>query len=525
MISAETVNKTKAFQQENGLKVDRQVNPGGPTEKALQGRLNKSGEAPQTQPGQVSIERQVETLREMEAAKAARQRQQQAAIAKARQRTSYASAWQQELAKPATERRTPKAFAADYHKANGIASGYAPNAKQVASLIPPSTPNRQAETAKAPTPKTTQATAAARHANEFMGLGATGGPVTAQTPEKDLRQKMLDFRANMVGRVGNAPLGGSVGLNGKNLSSDVMKMQSKLAEKGLLDSRYISGYIGAATVEAIKDLQKQTGAPVTGTMTPEDVSAATAVEARDSSIQSGAQNSAFPSVPVDGEMFSPPTTSPQPKTFSQQAARVYRGVTPPELRQQIEGLSELAAQGVSLFSPGADIRDALLYSEQTTEDFLSGNYLDGLRNGVLTGVSLGGLALPGSVGGVVKPANDITKKGAGKYDPNDSKWGKGGGNLFGANGVKVDSHTIYDDTKNYKGYRIDIENSAPGRRAGQIHLQTPDKQKYVYNVNTGDWSMTDEANRLLTKKERKMLNRNEFKKALERSLRYMGEGE
>ena len=170
VISTETVNKTKAFQQENGLKVDGQVNPGGPTEKALQGRLNKSGEAPQTQPGQVSIERQVETLREMEAAKAARQRQQQAAIAKARQRTSYASAWQQELAKPPTERRTPKAFAADYHKANGITSGYAPNAKQVASLTPPSTPNRQTETAKAPTPKTTQATAAARHANEFEGV-------------------------------------------------------------------------------------------------------------------------------------------------------------------------------------------------------------------------------------------------------------------------------------------------------------------------------------------------------------------
>ena len=180
VISTETVNKTKAFQQENGLKVDGQVNPGGPTERALQGRLNKSGETAQMQPGQVSIERQVETLREMEAAKAARQRQQQAAIAKARQRTSYASAWQQELAKPPTERRTLKAFAADYHKANGITSGYAPNAKQVASLTPPSTPNRRTDTAKAHAPNATQATAAARHANEFMGLGATGGRASPQ---------------------------------------------------------------------------------------------------------------------------------------------------------------------------------------------------------------------------------------------------------------------------------------------------------------------------------------------------------
>jgi len=55
--------------------------------------------------------------------------------------------------------------------------------------------------------------------------------------------------------------------------------------------------------------------------------------------------------------------------------------------------------------------------------------------------------------------------------------------MIGANGTQVTSKTLLTRSK----YRIDVENPAPGSRAGQIHLQTPSGQKVLYNFETGQF--------------------------------------
>lgn len=49
------------------------------------------------------------------------------------------------------------------------------------------------------------------------------------------------------------------------------------------------------------------------------------------------------------------------------------------------------------------------------------------------------------------------------------------------------SKTLLCDTG--QGYRIDVENPAPGLRAGQLHLQAGDN-KYLYVFGTGKWTRT-----------------------------------
>lgn len=195
------------------------------------------------------------------------------------------------------------------------------------------------------------------------------------------------------------------------------------------------------------------------------------------------------------------------------------------MRQQIEGIGELGKWGLETLSPGADIRDALGYSGLTTKNFLDGDVLGALGNFSLTGVSLLGLGTPGSLKGAKDLVDDAGNIIA-DFNPGDTRWGKGGKHLFGAKGTKIaGSHTIYNDTTNHRGYRIDVENRAPGKAPGQIHLQTPDKQKYIHNVNTKEWKPDDETTRFLTKKEMNMLEKDEFQRALNKALKYMGEQE
>lgn len=59
--------------------------------------------------------------------------------------------------------------------------------------------------------------------------------------------------------------------------------------------------------------------------------------------------------------------------------------------------------------------------------------------------------------------------------------------MLGEGGTQVTSKTLLRDTG--QGYRIDVENPAPGVRAGQLHLQAGGN-KYIYNYGTGDWVPT-----------------------------------
>ena len=49
-----------------------------------------------------------------------------------------------------------------------------------------------------------------------------------------------------------------------------------------------------------------------------------------------------------------------------------------------------------------------------------------------------------------------------------------------AGGVQTSSKTLY----NKNGIRIDVENPAPDKRPGQVHLQTG-QEKYIYDPTTG----------------------------------------
>lgn len=53
--------------------------------------------------------------------------------------------------------------------------------------------------------------------------------------------------------------------------------------------------------------------------------------------------------------------------------------------------------------------------------------------------------------------------------------------MLGAGGTQVTSKTL---TKPGLGYRIDVENPAPGVRPGQLHLQQGDA-KYLYDFDQG----------------------------------------
>jgi RHS repeat-associated protein len=61
----------------------------------------------------------------------------------------------------------------------------------------------------------------------------------------------------------------------------------------------------------------------------------------------------------------------------------------------------------------------------------------------------------------------------------------GGAPILVEGGTQVVSRTLQRDTG--QGFRIDVENPAPGVRAGQLHLQTADGRKYIYNFDTNQF--------------------------------------
>jgi hypothetical protein len=63
-----------------------------------------------------------------------------------------------------------------------------------------------------------------------------------------------------------------------------------------------------------------------------------------------------------------------------------------------------------------------------------------------------------------------------KETSKNSKDAKGGRHdkdkkMFGANGAQINSITLHDATVGRYHYRIDVENPAPGKRPGSLHVQ------------------------------------------------------
>ena len=61
----------------------------------------------------------------------------------------------------------------------------------------------------------------------------------------------------------------------------------------------------------------------------------------------------------------------------------------------------------------------------------------------------------------------------------------GDGSMLGEGGTQVTSRTLLRDTG--QGYRIDVENPAPGVRPGQLHLQDAAGGKYLFNFETNQF--------------------------------------
>ena len=84
--------------------------------------------------------------------------------------------------------------------------------------------------------------------------------------------------------------------------------------------------------------------------------------------------------------------------------------------------------------------------------------------------------------------------------------------MLGANGTQVTSATLYTAAD----FHIDVENPAPGVRAGQLHVQDYAGNKYLYDFDSCEWIG-------IPKSLAKKLDRDpKVKTAIEKGARYLG---
>lgn len=97
--------------------------------------------------------------------------------------------------------------------------------------------------------------------------------------------------------------------------------------------------------------------------------------------------------------------------------------------------------------------------------------------------------------------------------------------MFGKNGPIIPSKTIW---KKPGKLRIDIENPAPGKRAGQIHLQDQQNTKYIYDKASDRFFTYDPKTKTrsfdVPKAVNEMLKKPDVRKAIDKGLKMLGEG-
>ena len=89
----------------------------------------------------------------------------------------------------------------------------------------------------------------------------------------------------------------------------------------------------------------------------------------------------------------------------------------------------------------------------------------------------------------------------------------------GANGTQISSETVW---KNGKTERIDVENSAPGIRDGNLHYHDPNNRKYYYDIKEKTF-FDAKTGMIAPKKIQKLLNNSDFMKGIKKGLKYLGE--
>nr|WP_141105185.1 hypothetical protein [Chromobacterium sp. ASV5] len=91
--------------------------------------------------------------------------------------------------------------------------------------------------------------------------------------------------------------------------------------------------------------------------------------------------------------------------------------------------------------------------------------------------------------------------------------------VLGADGTATASKTIW---KGVGKERIDVENHNPGKRAGQLHYQDNDGNKYIFDPNS--WQFFDpKRGGMAPKAIQNLLKDNRFEKAMYKGLeQYLG---
>lgn len=91
--------------------------------------------------------------------------------------------------------------------------------------------------------------------------------------------------------------------------------------------------------------------------------------------------------------------------------------------------------------------------------------------------------------------------------------------VIGENGTQTNSTTTW---KNGKTERIDVENPAPGERAGQIHYHDASNNKWLYDIDKNQL-VNQKSGELAPKSIQNLLNDSEFVRGLEKALKVLGE--
>jgi len=109
-----------------------------------------------------------------------------------------------------------------------------------------------------------------------------------------------------------------------------------------------------------------------------------------------------------------------------------------------------------------------------------------------------------------------SKTGEGTSDSKEEKEHK-----VGENGTKLDGSKTTG--QNGKTERVDVENPDPGGRDGDIHYHDPKNNKWRYDIKDGKFT-DPKTGEDAPKSIQKLLNEEWVKKAIEKGLKILGEG-
>ncbi len=96
--------------------------------------------------------------------------------------------------------------------------------------------------------------------------------------------------------------------------------------------------------------------------------------------------------------------------------------------------------------------------------------------------------------------------------------------MIGENGTQSPSKTMWK-ARGSKA-RIDVENPAPGKRAGQIHYQDENNKKYLYDIGLGKFFGKDSKGEFTLeapKSVKELLSEPEFLNGIQKALNFLGE--